>query len=73
MCWLANLTFSYSHSLWHKERNVHAEAFNAFKIYIVDWILDKKAIHILVDINSCYLALLQDTVDTDLKNITSIA
>ena len=33
----------------------------------------KKEVHLLVDINSFYLALLQDTVDTDLKHITSSA
>ena len=33
----------------------------------------KKEVHLLVGINSYYLALLQDTVDTDLKHITSSA
>ena len=71
----ASLTvaFSHSHSLWHKERKAHAEAFNALKIYIEDRILEKKEVHLLFDINSYYLALLQDTVDTDLKHITSSA
>ena len=27
-----NVAFSQSHSLWHKERKAHAEAFNALKI-----------------------------------------
>ena len=27
-----NIAFSHSHSLWHKERKTHAEAFNAVKI-----------------------------------------
>ena len=39
------------------------------KIYIEDRILDKKEVHLLVDINSYNLALLQDIVDTDLKHI----
>ena len=60
-----NATFSHSHSLWHKERRADAEAINAFKIYI----LGKKEAHLLVDINSYFLAHLQDTVDTDLKHI----
>ena len=63
-----NATFSHSHSLWHKERKAHAEAFNALKIYIEDRILEKKEVHLLVDISSYYLAILQDTVDTDLKH-----
>ena len=33
----------------------------------------KKEVHLLVDCNSYYLALLQDTVDTDLKHVTSSA
>ena len=71
----ASLTvaFSHSHTLWHKERKAQAEAFNALKIYIEDRILEKKEVHLLVDINSYYLALLQDTVDTDLKHVTSSA
>ena len=69
-----NATFSHSHSLWHKERKAHAEAFNALKIYIEDRIFgEKKELHLLLDINSYYLALWQDTVDTDLKHITSSA
>ena len=45
---------------------------NALKIYIEDQILEeKKEVYLLVDINSYYLGLLQDTVDTDLKHITS--
>ena len=64
-----NVTFSHSHSSWHKERKFHAEAFNALKIYIEDRILDKKEVHLLVDVNSYYLALLQDTEDTDLKHV----
>ena len=60
-----NATFLHSHSLWHKERRADAEAINAFKIYI----LGKKEAHLLVDINSYFLAHLQDTVDTDLKHI----
>ena len=63
-----NVTFSHSHSLWHKERKAHAEAFNALKIYIEDRILEKKEVHLLVDISSYYLAILQDIVDTDLKH-----
>ena len=35
--------------------------------------MEKKDVHLLVDINSYYLALFQDTVDTDLKHITSSA
>ena len=35
--------------------------------------MEKKEVHLLVDINSYYLALLQDTVDTDLKHVTSSA
>ena len=35
--------------------------------------MEKKEVHLLVDINSYYPALLQDTVDTDLKHITSNA
>ena len=62
-----NVAFSHSHSLWHKERKAHAEAFNALKIYIEDWILGKKEVHLLVDISN-YLAILQDTVDTDFKH-----
>ena len=41
-----------------------------FTLKIKFW---KKEVHLLVDINSYYLALLQDTVDTDLKHITSSA
>ena len=37
-----NVAFSHSHSLWHKERKAHAEAFNALKIYNEDRILEKK-------------------------------
>ena len=37
-----NVTFSHGHSLWHKERKAHAEAFNALKIYNEDRILEKK-------------------------------
>ena len=66
-----NVAFSHSHSLWHKERKAHAEAFNALKIYIEDRILEKREVHLLVDVKSYYLALFQDTVDTDLKHITS--
>ena len=65
-----NVTFPHSHSVWHKERKVHAEVFNALKVYIEAWILDKTEVHVLVDINSYYLALLQDTADSDLKHIT---
>ena len=36
-----NITFSHSHSLWHK-RKAHAEAFNALKSHIQDRILGKK-------------------------------
>ena len=68
-----NVTFSHSHSLWSKERKAHTEVFNALNNYIEDQTLEKKEVHLLVDINSYYLALLQDTVDTDLKNITSNA
>ena len=53
-----------------QKRKAHAETFNSLKIYIEDRILGKKA-HLLVDINSYYLALLQDTAETDLKHITS--
>ena len=35
--------------------------------------MEKKDVHLLVDINSYYLVLFQDTVDTDLKHITSSA
>ena len=34
---------------------------------------EKRDVRLLVDVNSYYLALLQDTVDTDLKHITSSA
>ena len=68
-----NVTFSHSHSLWHKERKAHAEAFNALKIYTEDRILEKKEVNLLLDISSYYLALLQNTVDTALKHITSSA
>ena len=37
-----NVAFSHSHSLWHKERKAHAEAFNALNIYNEDRILEKK-------------------------------
>ena len=43
--------------------------FLRFTLKIGFW--GKKEVHLLVDINSYYLALLQDTVDTDLKHITS--
>ena len=49
----ASLTvaFSHSHSLWHKERKAHAEAFNALKIYIEDRIWKKKKfIYLLISI-----------------------
>ena len=68
-----NVTFSHSHSLWHKERKAHAEAFNALKIYTEDRILEKKEVNLLLDISSYYLALLQNTVNTALKHITSSA
>ena len=46
-----NVTFSHSHSLWHKERKAHAEAFNALKIYIEDRIWKKKKfIYLLISI-----------------------
>ena len=45
--------------------------FLRFTLKIGFW--GKKEVHLLVDINSYYLALLQDTVDTDLKHITSTA
>ena len=58
-----------------QRKKANFEAFNALKIYIellyIDRILDKKEVHLLVDINSYYLALLQNTVDTDLKHTTS--
>ena len=66
-----NVTFSHSHSLWSKERKAHTEVFNALNNYIEDQTLEKKEVHLLVDINSYYLALLQNTVDTDLKHTTS--
>ena len=47
-----NVTFSHSHSLWHKERKAHAKAINDLKIHIEDQILDKKEAHHLIDINS---------------------
>ena len=47
-----NVTFSHSHSLWHKERKAHAKVINDLKIYIEDQILDKKEAHQLIDINS---------------------
>ena len=56
-----------------QRKKANFEAFNALKIYIEDRILDKKEVHLLVDINSYYLALLQNTVDTDLKHTTSSA
>ena len=37
-----NLSFSHSHSLWHKEKKAHAKAFNALKVYIEDRILEEK-------------------------------
>ena len=46
-----NVAFSHSHSLWHKERKAHAEAFNALKIYIEDRIWKKKKfIYLLISI-----------------------
>ena len=33
--------------------------------------MEKREVHLLVDVKSYYLALFQDTVDTDLKHITS--
>ena len=46
-----NVAFSHSHSLWHKERKAHAEAFNALKIYIADRIWKKKKfIYLLISI-----------------------
>ena len=47
-----NVTFSHSHSLWHKERKAHGEAFNTLKIYIEDRILGKKKkfIYLLISI-----------------------
>ena len=47
-----NVTFSHSHSLWHKERKAHAKAINDLKIYIENQILDKKEAHRLIDTNS---------------------
>ena len=38
----SNVTFSPSHSLWHKQRKAHTEAFNALKIYIKDRIFWEK-------------------------------
>ena len=66
-----SVTFFNSPSLWYKERKTYAEEFNARKIYIEDRILEKKEVRLLADINSYYLALLQNAVDTDLKHITS--
>ena len=66
-----SVTFFHSPSLWYKERKTYAEELNTLKIYIEDGILGKKEVRLLVDINSYYLALLQDAVDTDLKHITS--
>ena len=44
---------------------------NALNIYIEGRILDETEVHLLVDLKSYYLALLQDTAYKDLKHITS--
>ena len=37
-----NVTFTHSHSLWHKERKAHVEASNALKIYTEDRIFEER-------------------------------
>ena len=46
-----NLSFSHSHSLWHKERKAHAEAFNALRFTLkIEFWKKKMFIYLLISI-----------------------
>ena len=44
---------------WHKERDLHDNAFNALKVFIDEHVIVNKEVHLLSDINKYYESLLR--------------
>ena len=47
-------------STWHRDREVHNQAFQVLKEYISDTIFKQKEVHLLSDINAYYESILKD-------------
>ena len=58
---------------WHKERDLHGNAFNALKVFIDEHIIVKKEVHLLSDINKYYESILREIGREEFKDVNSSA